>query len=248
MTLFQEGFLVDAVQAACAVGIEHLSRWGLDDGAELCARLLPCASGAASKAVRCKPGVPCWFEGQVGKPWCGPVVHDRHAEWACCQCAWFGYPNPAHWVHRCVQVHGGEPLQPLWRGQAVDPVAPGRLCALVGLGHPAHRKALCTPGRREQGLEAASLLGLSTARGVSDASLEREDAPLHLVPGHGRPCRPMTCGMAPDCSTLLADSIVAAPCAPVGVALGFPWALAAGEIPPTSRGRVCVDRLTWVRA
>ena len=103
--LFQEGFLVDAVKAACDVCIEHIPRCVLDDFEYLCDRILTGASGSASKAVWFKPGFPFWFEGQFGKPLCCPVVHDRNAEWAFFQCAWLGYPNPAHWFHGCMQVH-----------------------------------------------------------------------------------------------------------------------------------------------
>src|SRR5216683_3137159 len=126
--------------------------------------------------------------------------------------------------------------------------SPGSLFSLVFLGHPAHRKAFCTPRRREKFLEAAGFLGLSTARCLIDSSLELEDAPLDLAPRHGLPFIPMTDVMAHDFSTLLEDSLVDDHCSPVGVSLVLPWALASGEIPAPARVRVCVGLLTGVRA
>jgi len=73
----------------------------------------------------------------------------------------------------------------------------------------------------EKFLESAGFLGLSTGRCLIDSSLELEDSPLDLAPGHGLPFIPMTCIMAHDFSTLLDDSIVDDHCSPVGVSLAL---------------------------
>jgi hypothetical protein len=173
---------------------------------------------------------------------------DRDAERAFFRLAGFVYPYAAYRLCGCMQGHGRDQLQSLGWCQAVDAVNPGCLLPGVVLGHPAHRKAFCAPGRGEKLLESAGFLGLSTGRCWIDSSLELADAHLELAPGDGLPCRPMPWGMAHDVCTLLEDSSVDDHCSPVGVSLVLPWAFASGAIPAPTRVRVCVGLLTCVRA
>ena len=149
---------------------------------------------------------------------------------------------------RCRQVHGRDEWQSLRRCEALDTVHPSALLPGIVLGHPAHRKAVCAPGCREQLLESAGVPGLSTGRCWIDSSWELEASSLELAPGDRLPCIPMTWVMAHDVCTLLEDSSVEDPCAPVGRSLVFPGALALGERPAASRMRVGVGLLTEVRA
>jgi hypothetical protein len=145
----------------------------------------------------------------------------RDAEGAFVRCAGLVSPDSAHRFRGSLQGHVRDQLPSLWRCQALYAVHPGGLFPCVFLCHPAPREAVCAPGRGEKLLESAGLLGLSTGRCVSDASLELADSPLELAPGDGMPCLPRTVVMAHDVGTLLEDSLVDVHRSPVGVSLAF---------------------------
>ena len=96
-----------------------------------------------------KPCFPFRFERQFHQRLGRSIVLDGNTKRAFVQRAWFGYPEAARWVGGCVQVHGGDQVEPLRGCQVFDPIDPGCPFSSIFLGHLPHREAFRAPGRGE---------------------------------------------------------------------------------------------------
>src|SRR6516165_10274091 len=187
MQLFEQRFLLDVVETALDVSIEHKFSFVSDGFKDRVNCIMAGASWPEAVTIALKLRFPFRFECHFSQRLFGAVEHGRDTQGPLLSFSWFGYPDPAirsgfdaFPVLRVYLFCHGKPS--LW-GNGFDSIDPSRLLALVVLSDPSRGQQPCRFRLHQELLEFLNCPCIATLTGSVDAFLDAEHMLLEFLPG-----------------------------------------------------------------